>query len=197
MPGDEWPSFLREFSAELVSEDRVREWLPAEVIETGWLGSPGAIGEELAALQSRLGVLLPPSYLNFLATSNGWLTTGWNSIRIWSTDEVGWLRDLDPSLIEIWTSIEYRPIPDEVYFVYGDTQQNTAVRAEYFRDMLAVSSRDWANQDQLWLNPRVTFSDGEWEAWHFSTEYPGASRHRSFRALMERELWTARFLRDA
>ena len=150
----------------------------------------------LEALEGRLGIALPPSYREFLATTNGWRTTGRESIRLFPTDEVGWLRDIDPKTIEIWANLDYPAIPDDVYFVYGDRQDTTKIRTEYFRDMLVISSRDWANQDQLWLNPRVVFEDGEYEAWHFSTEYPGASRHRSFRELIEDERRMERLIKD-
>lgn len=37
----------------------------------------------------------------------------------------------------------------------------------------------------LLLNPRVTFPDGEWEAWDYASWYPGVYRYRSFRDMME------------
>jgi hypothetical protein len=197
MPDFDWPTFLQEFAAELLADDEVRESQLEEVVASGWLGFPGATAEELKALEARLGTTLPPSYRGFLEVSNGWRTTGRFEIQLWSAGEVGWLCDIDPQLIEIWTSIPHPPIPDEAYFVYGGEQRSIDIRTEYLRDMLAISSRDWANQDQLWLNPRVVFEGGEWEAWHFSTEYPGASRHRSFRELMERERRVQRFIKDA
>ncbi len=191
-----WASFLREFNDELLADENVSEWLPVEVVESGWLGFPGATAEDLVTLQSRLGVALPPTYLEFLATSNGWHTISWNSIELWPANEVCWLRDYDPEIIRIWTKGEDIPISDEEYFVYGDEQTTISIRPEYLQDMLAISSRDFANQDQLWLNPKVRFEDGEWEAWHFSTEFPGASRFRSFRELMGSERQAARNLRD-
>jgi hypothetical protein len=187
MPDFDWRSFLRGYAEELLVDDEIRESLPEEVVESGWLGYPAATAVDLEGLEVRLGIALPPSYRDFLATTDGWRTTGWGSIRLLSTDDVGWLRDIDAETIEIWTSIDAPDIPDDLYFVYDDRQDSTNIRRDYFRDMLVVSSRDWANQDQLWLNPRVVFEDGEWEAWHFSTEYPGASRHRSFRELIEHE----------
>ncbi len=196
MPDLDWLSFLREFSAELLADEDIRESLPEEVASSGWLGFPGAAPAELEALEARLGIALPPSYREFLACSNGWRTLGWDRIQLWSTDEVGWLRDLDPEIIAIWTREYSPPIPDEVYFVYGDRQRSVDIRTEYLRDMVAISSRDWGNEEQLWLNPRVISEDGEWEAWHFSNSYPGALRHRSFRELIEDERRVGRIIRD-
>lgn len=197
MPRIDWPSFLKGYSDELLADEEIREFLPADAVAAGWLGFPGASVEDLTALESRLGVALPPSYREFLATSNGCRTTGRGSIALWPTDQVRWLRDVDQELIDIWlSSAGTPPVPDEVYFIYGEAQYSYNIRNEYLRDMLAISSRDWANQDQLWLNPRVVFEDGEWEAWSFSTEYPGAYRYRSFWDLMQRERELARFCRD-
>ncbi len=183
----DWRRFLQEFSAELLGDEEIIESLPAEVGASGWLGFPGATQEELSGLESRLGVTLSPSYRAFLATSNGWRTTGWSAIVLWPVDKIAWLRDVDPGVIDAWTSTYNLAIPDEEYFVYGDDQQSHMIRTEYLRDMLAISSNDWANQDRILLTPRVIFDNGEWEAWHLSSEYPGATRVRSFRELMEQE----------
>jgi hypothetical protein len=55
-------------------------------------------------------------------------------------------------------------------------------RSEYVPHMLQISA--WGDLRLLLLNPRVTFSDGEWEAWDFATFYPGAVRYRSFWEMM-------------
>ncbi|RJL33649.1 SMI1/KNR4 family protein [Bailinhaonella thermotolerans] len=77
-----------------------------------WMGAPGASEEEIAALERRLGVSLPPSYRQFLAVSDGWR-------EFWEDEEpglllpaakVGWTRDLDPHLASL--SEEWEEIPD-------------------------------------------------------------------------------------
>jgi hypothetical protein len=192
----DWRSFLEEFGGELLEEDDVRYGLPDEVVASGWLGFDGASEPDLQALEHRLGVRLPPSYRTFLATCNGWRTTGPEMIQLWPTEGVSRLRDIDPQIIAIWSNdTGLHRIPDEECFVYGDKQVCTNIRREHIADMLAVSSRDWANQDYPWLNPNVVFDDGEWEVWHFSVEYPGAPRFRSFRELMHDELKYMRWSR--
>ncbi|MGW3346606.1 SMI1/KNR4 family protein [Nonomuraea rubra] len=142
---------------------------------------PPADELEISQLEERLGVILPASYRQFLLFSNGW---GIEEYSLWPVPEVGWLRDVWPSTIEAWTSPmdEERPsVPDDRYFVYGREQNSHDIRNEYLPDTLLVGQWD----GDLLLNPRVTTSDGEWEAWLLAAWMPGADRHRSFWDLMK------------
>jgi hypothetical protein len=58
----DWEVFLRRWSqAILASMDGAdRQLLPPEVIESGWLGYPGASEADLQRTETRLGVRLPP-----------------------------------------------------------------------------------------------------------------------------------------
>ena len=68
--------------------------LPPEVIETRWLGFPGATEEQIVAAEARLGVMLPPSYREFLTVTNGWRQPDafWvaNAGSLWSIEQVEW-----------------------------------------------------------------------------------------------------------
>ncbi|MER5365008.1 SMI1/KNR4 family protein [Streptomyces sp. NPDC002722] len=155
-------------------------------------GPPAGIGrcdppQELAALEARLGTVLPPSYREFLLTSDGWLDTTSGIRRLLPVREIGWVRDLDPELTEGWTGGgEPDDVPDEQYFVHGDEQEPWTIRTEYLNDLLKISHTPGA-LDVYLLNPRVVTPDGEWEAWYFAHWLPGAVRHRSFRDLMHDE----------
>jgi hypothetical protein len=198
MAGYEWRTFLDEFGRELLEDEDLRDQLPDEAVASGWLGFGAATESEIQALQHRLSVQLPPSYRNFLATSDGWRTTGWAMVRLLPVREVGWLRDIDPELIKIWeeTAGSFL-VSDEEYFVFGRWEQEPhKIRTEYLRDMLVISDRGTTNVDHFWLNPRVIFDDGEWEAWHFSPDFPGAFRSRSFWELMQRQREEEHLRRD-
>ncbi|MFF8611247.1 SMI1/KNR4 family protein [Streptomyces sp. NPDC015350] len=152
-----------------------------------WLGTTGATPEELADLEQRLGTSLPPSYREFLGTSDGWLDTTDEIARLLSTREIGWAEDLDPELIEGWDDgTGADDVPDEEYFVYGDEQDCCAIRTEYLSHMLKISHTPESGDVYL-LNPRVVTPDGEWEAWYLAHWLPGAVRHRSFWDLMNDE----------
>src|SRR5579859_5995010 len=126
MPGFDWPGLMTKWNADLLADDEIRPQLPPEIIASGWLGYPGASEEQIAALEQRLGVALPPSYRAFLAYSNGWRATGHFIPAIWSTEEVEWFAVRNQDTIDAWLDgLRYGyggkpipPVPDEEYLNY-------------------------------------------------------------------------------
>ncbi|MEU4830651.1 SMI1/KNR4 family protein [Streptosporangium sp. NPDC023615] len=147
---------------------------------------PPATEAEIRELEERLGAELPPSYRQLLLLTDGWGSD--DDCRLLRVEEVGRLRDADPSLAECWS--EPKPenswsVPDELYFVYGREQDSIRYRGEYVPDTLLIGY--WADGAAL-LNPHVRTSEGEWEAWYLSPSLPGADRYRSFWDLATDEL---------
>nr|WP_243274721.1 SMI1/KNR4 family protein [Streptomyces albus] len=70
--------------------------------EAGWLGYEPAGEEAVLAAEERLGVRLPPTYRNFLLTSNGWSSIG--ELDLLKVEENGWFPDLEPQLFQAWSS---------------------------------------------------------------------------------------------
>ncbi|WP_030223444.1 SMI1/KNR4 family protein [Streptomyces bikiniensis] len=187
-----WRDLLQRWSDEwldpVLHEQERAEPFPAAVRRARWLGSTGATGEELDALEKRLGVSLPPSYRQFLLISNGWLNTTPDIHHILPAHEVGWTRDLDPELVTDWTE-GYQGaerVGDEEYFLYGEAQSPTTLRPEYLPHTLKISHTPNATDVYL-LNPCVLTPDGEWEAWYLAHWLPGAVRYPSFWDLMNGE----------
>ncbi|MET7382312.1 hypothetical protein ABZT08_26465 [Streptomyces sp. NPDC005526] len=60
------------------------EPFPEDVRRARWLGRAGAGLEEAGALEDRLGAVLPASYRQFSLTSDGWLNTTPDIVRILS-----------------------------------------------------------------------------------------------------------------
>lgn len=87
-PSFNWRTFLKRVGKDLLKDIRIREDLPAEAIESGWLGYEGASEETIAALEKRLKKRLPPSYRSFLAVSNGWRNCGPFIYQLWPCSEV-------------------------------------------------------------------------------------------------------------
>ncbi|MFJ5230803.1 SMI1/KNR4 family protein [Kitasatospora sp. NPDC088391] len=181
-----WPALLQEWSRLWLSPDaheEVERRFPPEAHATGWFGTDGATEADIEALERRLGTRLPPSYREFLAVSNGWSHVDDIQGPLLPTQQVGWLRDLDPDLVECWSNREDDPaIPDEEYLRYDEDQESETVRGEYFRTALRIS--EWGDSALLMLNPAVVNPQGEWEAWAFARWYPGAYRQPSFWDLM-------------
>ncbi|AZQ39929.1 SMI1/KNR4 family protein [Streptomyces cyaneochromogenes] len=189
-PAYAWRDLLQRWSDEwldpVLHEQERAEPFPDEVRRTRWLGSGGATGEEVDALEDRLSAKLPTSYRQFLLTTNGWLNTTHDIDRILPVREVGWARDLAPELVAAWTDgygdVGFR-VDDEEYFVYGEAQDAVSSRPEYLPYTLKISHTPEATDVYL-LNPCVVTPDGEWEAWHLAHWLPGAVRYQSFWELM-------------
>ncbi|MEM7558613.1 MAG: SMI1/KNR4 family protein [Planctomycetota bacterium] len=183
----DWKAVLEDFNSTLLADPEICQYAEPTAVSSRWFGFPPASDQQVAAAESRLEVSFPPSYRQFLMITNGWRMTGWQSIGVLPVLDVDWLRNRDPELIEIWCDVDVEEIEDDEYFVYGDAQDCLSMRREYLQDVLLISTPSWANQDYFFLNPKIVF-EGEWEAWHFSTEFPGACRYRSFYDLMLAEL---------
>jgi hypothetical protein len=180
----EWQRWLAEWNREILAHYDPTEHnafvdttlVTPAVLSSGWLGFPGASEAQLAELELRLGVTLPPSYRSFLRASNGFLQPGVIVPRIFSAKEVSWLRDIDPGTIDAWTDASPDAVVDPDEFV------------QYLPTALQVSARETVGTAMYLLNPRVTTADGEWEAFFFAHWVPGVRRFPSFWALMEAEL---------
>lgn len=169
---------------------------PQSLWSAGQIGAPGATEGQLAEVERRLGVALPPSYRHFLATMNGgwFLTHSWEPYHFWSTEEVEWFGAREGRWLETWIVSRSHPtdeewIPDDEYFHY---EQGVAwgLRDAYRKHTLALSARGDGGTIYL-LNPCIVTLDGEWEAWSIDLDEP--RRFPSFWEMLRREYQT--FLR--
>jgi hypothetical protein len=108
-------SLVRRWDGRLLGDEEAAEKWPVRA--TGSLLRPGASEEEIAGLEERLGVALPPSYRAFLAISNGaWAQPGWGitvreepsedperELGFLDVSRVGWFRDRERSYLETWS----------------------------------------------------------------------------------------------
>lgn len=211
----DWRSFLQQWSRailESMGEEQLSQ-LPHEVIESGWLGYPGATENQLVQVESQLRMTLPPSYREFLKVSNGWRQTTPFIPKLWSTEGIApfasrhweWIEtftakhesarlSFNPAhdLDAVWTSSS---VSDAEYLIYGEEQDCSRLRLEYLKTAIEISDVD---QSAIYLlNPQVVNEKGEWEAWFFANWLPGADRYRSFQEMMEAEYQNFLELRDA
>jgi hypothetical protein len=194
----DWKTLLDGWEREILQYLRENEnWRlhdrGSEAIERNSLRYPGADDAQIQALETRLGINLPPSYAAFLRETNGWIQIGMDvqDGRLYPTDEVGWFKDTNPDSLTNWVMGVFLPsggfpqVPDAVYFIYGSEQDCAALRTEYLATALAISEE--AESAIYLLNPQVITPEGEWEAWLFGYHLPGAYRYRSFWDLMQAE----------
>jgi len=182
----DWEPWLREWSRTLL--ERVDPSDPAaypdedltpEMVASGWLGAPGAGEAQLAALEARLGLTLPPSYRSFLRASNGFLQPGVLVPRLLPAEEVDWFRSAHQDVIDAWhvgTTLGL-----------GQAAADPEAFEHYLPTALQVSDLERAGTAVYLLNPKVVDASGEWEAFYFAHWIPGVNRYPSFRALMEDE----------
>jgi HEAT repeat protein len=210
--GGELEALVHRWNEKLVADDDAADRWP--VRELGTVLRPGASEEEIAALEERLGVGLPPSYRAFLGISNGaWAQTGWGvaarqerpedpeqELGFLDASRVGWFRDRDPRYLDSWAySDEFfqeddspahyafsRRVPEVEYLDHEREQDSVQAKGGHLRYALQVSGD--VDGYTILLNPLVVDGDGEWEAWDFGSKTPGAIRYRSFAALFAADL---------
>lgn len=205
----DWESFLWQWSHAVIEsmDDADKEQLPLEILESGWLGYPGATEDQIVRTEARLQLTLPPSYRDFLKVTNGWRQTAKqtdkSNHRLWSVEDLELFINRHPQWIHVFSERQesnevvleddsefddqWRPvgISDDEYFVYGEDQDPSKLRLGYLKSALEISDVGF---DSIYLlNPQVIAPDGEWEAWFFADYLPGADRYRSFREMMEAE----------
>jgi hypothetical protein len=170
----DWKPWLTRWSREWSSSAQPEHLRPGEVRD-GWLGYAPAAPEAVAAAEARLGVRLPPSYREFLLTTDGWRHAGMFVRRMRDTASVGWLRDIDPFWAEPWDWL-YESEQDE-----GD--ESPAARNPLRRGLMISLEAD---SGVLFLDPEDVDKSGEWAAYSlFSWKSEGPTWFPSFTALME------------
>lgn len=168
--------------------------LPDPVATAGSTLRTPATEADVAALEGRIGAALPPSYRAFLLTSNGmYAAPSFGSVEdpAWSlaaeaglltTAQVGWLRDRDPELIDIWLADEYEVPGAEEYVASDGAEVPRHLEVLHMPHLLQVST--CIDGYVTLLNPLVVDAAGEWEAWDFGSKVPGANRFDSFASLL-------------
>lgn len=187
----DWQTLMQRWNQDLLRCQPIVSALPPEVARSGWLGFPPATSELLRQAEDRLKAILPPSYRDFLLTTNGWRTIGDVVGPLLPVEQVDWLRLRHPETITGWlegarSQSGSLDVPDEDYFIYGEKQLPETARLEYLAGMLEVSGEAFDGGVFL-LNPEIRTPSGEWEAWFLAPWLAGAARYRSFWELMEDE----------
>ena len=194
----DFTSLLTDISRVQLADSRIADTFSEDKVAAGWLGEPGATEEEIASVEQRLGVLLPPSYRKFLAQANGFDHIGPFIYRLYSTKEIDWFRVRNQDWIDAYQHpINKEPgdedITPEEHLANPD--DSVRFRTEYLSSCLQISEE--GDSAVVLLNPEVVNSEGEWETWLFANWFPGARRYPSFFAYVESELESINHLRAA
>ena len=97
----DWKTFLDELNHDIITHWDGYPEMPSDVLAIGWIGFPPASEEQIEATELRLDRPLPPSLRDFYKITNGWGIVGcfiWNVLPV---EQIGWLSDLEPDLLEL------------------------------------------------------------------------------------------------
>ena len=165
----DWKSFLQQMNDTILTEGFVEEFsLPPDVIEKEWIGYEPATEEQITEAETRLGMNLPSSYREFLKTSNGWRVCNPYMDEVFSVDKIDFTRHTDPDLVALWEN---------------DRAGAEVASVSDMSHTIQISA--WTDMAVLLLNPQKTTSEGEWEAWFYTDNIPGAEVFPSFWDLMQ------------
>jgi hypothetical protein len=168
----DWQKVLKEF----VEVSDIKEWP----------GNPSASEQQLAAVEEKLKIKLPPSYRTFLRASNGWKFASDMAPVIRPVEKIRWFRKEHKDWYEAYQmSTEPLSVMEKDYFDYAN-QDCAEFEIKHLAQALCIS--EIGDDAVVLLNPMVIWPDGEWEAWFFSNSSPGATRYRSFAGWMSQEL---------
>ncbi|MEV5570156.1 SMI1/KNR4 family protein [Spirillospora sp. NPDC052269] len=165
----EWRPWLSRWSKEWIRAAEEPEALEPDVVRDRWLGFAPATPEAVEAAEERIGMRLPPSYREFLLTTDGWRDAGIFVNRMSDTSGLGWVRDLE----SYWTEWDNLAGEEDEESGTGPVTRGLLISAE-------------ADAGILFLDPGDVDENGEWAAYSlFSWRAAPPERHASFHALME------------
>ncbi|MCO5972471.1 SMI1/KNR4 family protein [Actinoallomurus soli] len=170
----EWRAFLRDYSSKFLDNSRslrqleengAGRFVRSHVEREGWIGYAPAGADAVVAAEERLGTRLPPTYRNFLMASNGFGYVDY--VDLLNVDEIGWLPERDPDLVEAWS---FGAAADEIL------------------ERSLLIARDDGGPGVCWLlYPGDAAEDGEWAAYEWFTgdgSLPEDFRYDDFGALL-------------
>ena len=170
----DWQSLLQQMNDAILNDPLVENYsLPPDLIDKGWIGYEPATEAQIAAVEKRLGKTLPPSYRAFLKVSNGWRVCNPYMDEVFPVEKIDFTRNTDLDLIELWES---------------DSMGIRADRASVSDIAHTLRISVWTDMAVLLLNPQKTTPEGEWEAWFYTDNIPGAEVFPSFWDLMQDQL---------
>lgn len=140
-----------------ISETAIRQGefiFTDEQMESKWLGNAPASVEVIKELEDRLQIILPKDYKDFLSVTNGFATPNENiEPSFEQADNVVFLKDLDPELIEIW--------------INNDALLDVAIKLS--RSIVVGG----INEEQYFLLVPPLLENENWEYWKFASWIPG------------------------
>jgi hypothetical protein len=175
MTAGEWRPLLDRWTRGLLERKTSNPNTERSAHPVNGLGFPGATDQEIAAAEERLGVMLPPSYREFLKATNG-LLQPYSYVAacggdFCSAEEIDWFRVRNTDWIDAYEDVDVA--------VRGRSGRRLV---DELRGTLEISRG--GDAAVYLLNPDVVDAEGECEALFFASWSPDVERFRSFSAMM-------------
>lgn len=163
-------------------------FIDLETDEQEWLGNPPATEAQIAQLENRLGVRLPPSYREFLQFSNGWLGTEETDAvpKLLPVDKVDLFIKLSPHEVNAWQLAmtgTTPPTPEEYRQKSSDPNYED-FPLEFLQT--AIQINEPVDNVYVLLIPDIV-QDQEYETWAMAAWMSGSIRFPSFWHFMQNE----------
>ncbi len=141
---------------------------PEVNIQTKWLGTDAASKTAITKTEKRLQIKLPDDYINFISSTNGFPAVTNVGITFLPIEKIDYLKNLDPSLIEIWSEFE--------------ELKETSLALE--KSILVGGLEE--EQSFLLIPPYDRHK--KWRYWHFAAWTPGEWPFKNVEAYFKHEL---------
>jgi SMI1 / KNR4 family (SUKH-1) len=157
----DWQELLKRISLLSIQQEELE--FPAEVIEKQWLGFEPATLDDIRLKEATLGIRFPQDYIDFLLTTNGFMACRNTFPTLCSINEVGFLRDIEPNIIDCC-----------------DSESDGESLVNSFRNGIFIGGLH--DEQQMFLGP---VEHGQWVCWFFASWLPGEWQFQSLRYYME------------
>lgn len=183
----DWNEFLQAYSLELIAADDLFPELPAEVVDSKWLGYPGCSESDIFRAEERLGISLPRSLREFYRVTNGWRHLGYFVWEVLPIQRIGWFREIDPEFCAVASGVFDPSDIDD-----GDDPETTAVYSAICLGREGDASTLLADPNKLVNSDGAEWNVGVWASWHPGINWSGLD----FQAFLRDELEQFRAMRD-
>ena len=130
-----------------------------EQTKNNWIGNAPASLENIAKVEKQLNIILPDDYKIFLKVSNGFHASNSVEPRFISVNEIDYLKNIDPELINIWIETG-----------------NTEIEIE-LKNSIVIGG---INEEQYFLLIQPTEKQKTWRYWKFASWIPGEEEYPDF-----------------
>ena len=180
----DWKRLLTAWN-KLVFSCELEDFIEPDVADKRWLGNTPATDAEIAVLESRLGLTLPPSYRAFLQFSNGWNGTEETPEVpiLLPTNEVDRFSKLSPDALESWQIGIVNRISPEDYRTMA-SMPDQLFPMEFLENSIQIAEP--VDNVYVLLIPDM-IREQEFEVWSIAAWFNGPLPYPSFWQFMQKE----------